>query len=404
VALVALAFALGPSLSEAATSNGDPYSTSPVVDTNPDPKIVETTITADEATVDVGLGGNVKANVQAFNGSIPGPTFRLKVGDTVIVHYENKLAKESAIHWHGIELPNAMDGTPLTQNQVQPGGKFLYKFKVTRPGIYWYHPHHHSSNNQVFKGLYGMIVVADPNQQALVQAGKLPGIARTKQVVLSDMTVCKQPGANNALTYDPNGPHVSGGPLPAQPPPTPKDLCETSPVDEDGAPRGPYGLGDVPAVQQHSPDGETNEGQTVLTNGVNVGARNGSPNAPGAVLPSAKKLNIAAKEGIRLQLLNASTTRYVRLRLTTDKGVHLPLLRVGGEGGLLDKAVIEGRENVAFFPQYAPGEILLPPGGRADVVARMGRPLSSEPPGVYTLWTQDFLRSGTGLRDCRPSR
>ena len=81
------------------------------------------------------------------------------MGDTVIVHFENDLAHATGIHWHGIELTNASDGTPLTQNQVPPGGTFLYKFKVTRPGIYWYHPHHHSSTNQVFKGLYGPIIV-----------------------------------------------------------------------------------------------------------------------------------------------------------------------------------------------------------------------------------------------------
>ena len=86
----------------------------------PDPDIVETTIVADEATVDIGNG--VTANAQTYNGAIPGPTFRLKVGDTVIVHYENDLAHPSGIHWHGIELSNAMDGTPFTQNQVPPGG------------------------------------------------------------------------------------------------------------------------------------------------------------------------------------------------------------------------------------------------------------------------------------------
>ena len=134
-----------------AISGGSPYEVPLVIDTNPDPDIVETTIIADEATVDIGNG--VMAHALTFNGTIPGPEFRLKVGDTVIVHFENHLARATGIHWHGIELANASDGTPLTQNKVEPGGKFLYKFMVTRPGIYWYHPHHHSSTNQVFKGL-----------------------------------------------------------------------------------------------------------------------------------------------------------------------------------------------------------------------------------------------------------
>ena len=145
-----------------ATSGGDPYSVPVIVDTNPDPNIVETTIVADEATVDIGNG--VMAHAQTFNGQLPAPAFNLKVGDTVIVHFENHLDHPTGIHWHGIELANASDGTPLTQNQVAPGGSFLYKFRVSRPGIYWYHPHHHASTNQVFKGLYGPIVITDPNE------------------------------------------------------------------------------------------------------------------------------------------------------------------------------------------------------------------------------------------------
>ena len=134
-----------------AVSGGDPYAVVPVVDTNPDPNIIETTLTAEPAGVDIGNG--IIASVLTFNGQIPGPEFRLKVGDTVIVHFVNHIAHATGVHWHGIELANASDGTPLTQNMVEPNGTFEYKFTVTRPGIYWYHPHHHSSTNQVFKGL-----------------------------------------------------------------------------------------------------------------------------------------------------------------------------------------------------------------------------------------------------------
>ena len=126
-----------------ATSGGDPYKAPKVVDTNPNPHVVETTLVAKQAKVDIGNG--VTAKAQTFNGKIPGPTFKLNVGDTVIVHYKNHLYKPSGIHWHGIELANESDGTPFTQDLVKPGGTFLYKFKVTRPGIFWYHPHHHDS-------------------------------------------------------------------------------------------------------------------------------------------------------------------------------------------------------------------------------------------------------------------
>src|SRR3954453_11368822 len=254
-----------------ATSGASADDTPNVVDVNSDPDVVETTIVADEANVNIGNG--VTAHAQTFNGTIPGPTFHLKVNDVVIVHFENHLDKPTAIHWHGIELPNSMDGTPFTQNQVEPGGSFLYKFAVTRPGLYWYHPHHHSSTNQVFRGLYGMIVVTDPNEAQLQQQAIIPSAADTHPVVLSDVTVCKQPPNNDAATYLPSAKHVSGAAtFPAQAPPTPKGLCETSPIDENGAARPPYDAGDIPAIQLatfNAGNGRTNEGQTVLTNGRN---------------------------------------------------------------------------------------------------------------------------------------
>ena len=125
----------------------------------------------------------------------------LKVGDTVIVHFQNNLSVGTGIHWHGIELSNGMDGTPFTQNPVPPGGSFLYKFTVTRPGIFWYHPHHDPTNdtstNQVFAGMYGEIIVTDPNEAALQASGMLPPAAQTKPIVLSDTTVCKAPGTDD---------------------------------------------------------------------------------------------------------------------------------------------------------------------------------------------------------------
>lgn len=378
-----------------ATSGGDPYAVPDVVDTNPDPNVVETSITAQLATVDIGNG--VKANAETYNGTIPGPTFHLKVGDTVIVHFKNDMPTETGIHWHGIELPNSMDGTPFTQNQVQPGGTFLYKFKVNRPGLFWYHPHHHSSTNQVFKGLYGMIVVQDPNDAPLTAAGVLPPASATKQIVLSDTTVCKASGTNDTATYAPGLPWVGGGALPAQPAPFPKTLCEApTALDESGNPRPAYAAGDIPAIQQNT-GGRTNEGQTVLTNGKNVGARAGAPVGqvgapPGALAPDASTLDVKAGQGLRLQILNAATIRYMRLRLTDNAGNLVPLVRVGGEGGLLNNATIEGGLQGLFDTGYTTGETLIPPGSRADVVAAI-------PPaatGVLTLWTEDYQRIGQG--------
>ena len=394
---VALACGLLLLLSHAsvhATSGGDPYSAPSVVDTNLDPNIVETTIVADETPVDIGNG--VTANAETYNGTIPGPTFHLKVGDQVIVHFENHLATKTAIHWHGVELSNGMDGTPFTQNIIEPGSNFLYKFTVTRPGMFWYHPHHHSSTNQVFKGLYGLIVVTDPSEAALQSSGTLPPASQTKQIVLSDTTVCKQPGQNDAETYPTKAPHVSGAAnFPAQPEPKPVTLCETAPIDENGDPKGsPYQQHDIPAIQTKSSSGRVNEGQTVLTNGKNVGGRGGDQNAPGALSPGASTLDVQAGQGLRLQILNAATTRYMRLHLSNSAGNFLPMYKVGGEGGLLDNAVREGTVHPAPATEldflYEKGEILIPPGSRTDVVV----PIPSGESGVMTIWTEDYMRVG----------
>jgi FtsP/CotA-like multicopper oxidase with cupredoxin domain len=392
---VALACALLLLLSHTsvhATSGGDPYTTPSVVDTNPDPNIVETTIVAAETPVDIGNG--ITANAETFNGTIPGPTFHLKVGDQVIVHFENHMATKTAIHWHGVELSNGMDGTPFVANAVEPGSTFLYKFTVTRPGMFWYHPHHHSSTNQVFKGLYGLIVVTDPNEAALQSSGALPPASQTKQIVLSDTTVCKAPGQNPDKTYPDTAPHISGAsPFPTQLGPTPKSLCETSPIDENGDPKGtPYQQGDIPPIQTKNPNGRTVEGQTVLTNGKNVGARAGDQNAPGALDPGASTLDVQAGQGLRLQILNAATTRYMRLHLSTAAGNFVHMFRVGGEGGLLNNAVEEGGVIGAFDTLYDKGEILIPPGSRSDVIA----PIPAGTTGVLTLWTEDYKRVGNG--------
>jgi FtsP/CotA-like multicopper oxidase with cupredoxin domain len=377
-----------------ATSGGSPYFVPLVVDVNPDPNIVETTIIAKEAVVDIGNG--VSAKAFTFNGQLPGPEFRLKVGDTVIVHFKNELIHPTGIHWHGIELANASDGTPLTQNQVPTGGTFLYKFTVTRPGIYWYHPHHHSSTNHLFHGLYGSIIVTDPDEAALIAAGTIPGPSNTRTLALSDTTVCKTPGTNDTETYDPTLPWAGGAPLVAQPGPTPVQLCETDAIDENGDDHAAWAAGDIPFIQPGGTvepfvtSGRVNEGQTVLTNGKNVGGRNGSPSAPGALVPGAATLDVLAGQGLRLQIGNTATIRFFRLRLTDNSGVQIPLVRIGGQGGLLDSARVEGGTVAGFNFDYDSGEILLDPGDRADVVVA----IPSTATGVLTLWTQDFPRTG----------
>lgn len=94
-----------------------------------------------------------------FNGRTPGPLLRYRRGERVRIAYRNQLPAPSAIHWHGLRVPNAMDGVPfVTQDPVAPGGEFAYEFTARDSGTFWYHPHQ-NSYEQVPRGLYGAFIV-----------------------------------------------------------------------------------------------------------------------------------------------------------------------------------------------------------------------------------------------------
>jgi FtsP/CotA-like multicopper oxidase with cupredoxin domain len=133
-------------------------------DLNPDPHILEIRLEAKIAEVELTRG--VKTKVWTYNGLLPGPYIRAAKGDRLIVHFHNSLPDATTIHWHGVRVPNDMDGTPgMTQPLVQPGGEFTYDFVLRDAGTYWYHPHADSAA-QVGFGLYGPIVVTDPADPA----------------------------------------------------------------------------------------------------------------------------------------------------------------------------------------------------------------------------------------------
>ena len=99
------------------------------------------------------------ARAITVNGSMPGPILRWREGDTVTLRVRNTLNETSAIHWHGLLLPANMDGVPgLSFHGIEPGGDYLYRFKVRQSGTYWYHSH---SSLQEQAGVYGAIII-DP--------------------------------------------------------------------------------------------------------------------------------------------------------------------------------------------------------------------------------------------------
>lgn len=121
----------------------------------------EYTITAQASNLKVSKDKTLP--VWTFNNSVPGPEIRVKVGETVKIKLKNELEEPVSIHWHGYPVPNEMDGIPgVTQDAVVPGKTFTYEFKATIPGSYWYHSHQ-DSVNQLDKGLYGALIVEDPN-------------------------------------------------------------------------------------------------------------------------------------------------------------------------------------------------------------------------------------------------
>ena len=104
-----------------------------------------------------------KTKVWSYNGRVPGPEIRVRQGERLRVAVRNDLTEETTVHWHGLRLPNAMDGVPhLTQKPIAPGETFVYEFDAPDAGTYWYHPHQRSFE-QVGRGLYGPLIIEEPN-------------------------------------------------------------------------------------------------------------------------------------------------------------------------------------------------------------------------------------------------
>jgi uncharacterized cupredoxin-like copper-binding protein len=116
-------------------------------------------LTATISDWEVEPGKTVRA--WTYNGTVPGPTIKVQTGDRVRVVLHNELPQSTAIHFHGIETPNEMDGVPyVTQDPVKPGASFTYEFVAQGPAVGMYHSHHHAEH-QVPDGLLGAFIVGD---------------------------------------------------------------------------------------------------------------------------------------------------------------------------------------------------------------------------------------------------
>jgi FtsP/CotA-like multicopper oxidase with cupredoxin domain len=104
-------------------------------------------------------GGGAKVHAMTYNGIVPGPVIRIVEGDNVRINVHNEMRQSTAVHFHGVLLPNKMDGVPfITQAPIKPGASFTYEFTAKNPGSHMYHSHHNSTE-QVTGGLLAPFII-----------------------------------------------------------------------------------------------------------------------------------------------------------------------------------------------------------------------------------------------------
>lgn len=251
------------------------------------------------AAVATATVAGAEVRVLAYNGTMPGPTLRVRPGDRVTLRLRNELGAVTNLHTHGVVIsPEGNSDNVFTM--IEPGAAFDYDYRLGEdhpPGVFWYHPHHHGTTaEQLFGGLYGAIIVED-------DADAVP-VARERLLVVADIRFDASGAVAQATRFD----RMLG-----------------------------------------------REGDVVLVNG--------------QVLPT---LVAAPGERERWRIVNACTSRYLRLRLD---GQRMSLLGVDGS------RYAEPREL---------DEFVLLPGNRADVVVTMAE-------GEAVLRTLPFDRGSMGM-------
>lgn len=267
----------------------------------------------------------------AYNGAIPGPLLRVIAGQRVRVRYVSGSDVPTSVHWHGMVLPNAMDGVAgITQPAVERGGEFVYEFAPGPSGTRWYHDH--AFHGAAMRGLFGMFVVVDPREDPADREFALtfhdvPLWSSVEAALRGRSTATMQivPGSPEAMQA------MHGMRMPGMP-----DMQAMH-----GS--GTMAMGDEVAYVAHCIDGAT--------------------------YPRTRKMAVRVGDRVRLRILNASPTqtRYIRLAehrlLVThadgnrlERPVEVDALRVG-VGERYD-ATFEVRRAGAFLLQglsAAPG-------------------------------------------------
>jgi FtsP/CotA-like multicopper oxidase with cupredoxin domain len=158
----------------------------------------------DGATFDLRLGAVAKqlgddlVRMLAYNGSVPGPTLRVRQGSEIVVRVRNDADVEATVHWHGLRLDNKYDGVPYeTQDPIPVGGEYSYRVRFPDAGLYWYHPHIREDYGLAM-GLYGNIVV-DPSDDDYWAPVNREAVVTLQDVLVEDGRIA--PFSRSGPTY-----------------------------------------------------------------------------------------------------------------------------------------------------------------------------------------------------------
>jgi multicopper oxidase len=293
--------------------------------------------------VDVTLTAQPRSiGAMAYNATIPGPFLRVVHGQRVRVTYVNRVDVPTSVHWHGMLLPNAMDGAAgVTQPAVPTGGEYLYDFVPGPPGTRWYHDHAFSLAS--VRGLFGMFVVEDPADEP---ADREFALVFHDVPQWSSVDAAERDRSSSPMT----DPQESAASMPGMSAP----------------------MGDEIAFVAHCING--------------------------ASYPRGKRLAVSVGDRVRLRLLNASPTqtRYVRLaghRLLVTHADGNPLAQSVSVDVL---RIAAGERYDAYFELNKPGAFLLQGISRDPLESQqavvINTPGMEEAPPLGEAMTLDGLR------------